>query len=244
MIEPTIEKLTALRMSTMASAVREMDRSKSQVDLSWQDRVGLLVDQEWQARENRRLGKRLKEAKLTKKASLENVIAEPARGLERATLKELSHFRWLEAHHNLIIVGATGTGKSYLAAALAEQACRKGHRALLLRMPRLFEELAIARAQGNYAATLARFERFALVILDDFLMTPLTDPERRDLLELLEDRHERASTIFTSQTPPKTWHAAIGDPTIADAICDRIVHNSKVIALKGPSMRKSISTSA
>lgn len=242
MLEPTIEKLTALRLSTMAEAVREMETTRAQVDLSWQERVALLVDQEWQARENRRLTKRLKEAKLTKKASLEDVISEPARGLDKATLKELSHFRWLEHHHNLIVVGATGTGKSYLAAALAERACRKGYRALLVRMPRLFEELAIARAQGNYAATLARFERFDLLILDDFLMTPLTDPERRDLLELLEDRHERTSTIFTSQTPPKTWHGAIGDPTIADAICDRIVHNSKVIALKGPSLRKSISS--
>jgi DNA replication protein DnaC len=240
MLEPTIEKLTSLRLGNMAQAVREMQDMKGQVDLSWQERLGLIVDQEWQERENRRLQKRLKEAKLTKKASLENVIADPARGLDRATLKELSQFRWLSAHHNLILVGATGTGKSYLAAALAEQACRKGHRALLLRMPRLFEELAIARAQGKYAEALLRLERFELLILDDFLMAPLTDPERRDLLELLEDRQERASIIFTSQTPPKTWHAAIGDPTIADAICDRIVHSSRVIALKGPSLRKSI----
>lgn len=238
MLEATIEKLTTLRLSTMAQAMRDMDGSRAQVDLTWQERVALLVDQEWEAREQRRLQKRLKEAKLTKKASLENVTTEASRGLDKPTLKELSSCKWLNAHHNLIVVGATGTGKSYLAAALAEHACRKGYRALLLRMPRLFEELAIARAQGNYAATLARYEKFDLLILDDFLMAPLTDPERRDLLELLEDRHERSSTIFTSQTPPKTWHAAIGDPTIADAICDRIVHNSKVISLKGPSLRK------
>ena len=237
MLEPTIEKLMALRLSVMAQGVREMETSKSQVALTWQERLTLLVDQEWEARESRRLQKRLKEAKLTKRASLENVIVNPARGVDRALLKELTHGKWLDAHHNLIFVGATGTGKSYLAAALAEHACRKGRRALLLRMPRLFEELAIARAQGNYAATLARYEKFDLLILDDFLMTPLTDPERRDLLELLEDRHERSSTIFTSQTPPKTWHTAIGDPTIADAICDRIVHNSKVVALKGPTLR-------
>lgn len=240
MLEPTIEKLTSLRLSGMVLAIREMVAQKAQVELSWQERLGLIVDEEWQARENRRLTKRLKEAKLTKKASLENVIVDAARGLDRATLKDLSQFRWLEAHHNLILVGATGTGKSYLAAALAEQACRKGYRALLLRMPRLFEELAIARAQGKYAEALLRLERFELLILDDFLMAPLTDPERRDLLELLEDRQERSSIVFTSQTPPKTWHAAIGDPTIADAICDRIVHTSRVIALKGPSLRKSI----
>ncbi len=178
------------------------------------------------------------EASLTQTASLENVVIDTARGLERATLKELGSLRWLEAHRNLILVGATGTGKSYLATALAEHACRRGHRALLVRMPRLFEELAIARAQGNYASTLARFEKFDLLVLDDFLMTPLSDGERRDLLELIDDRHERSATIFTSQTSPKTWHAAIGDPTIADAICDRIVHHSKVLALKGPSLRK------
>jgi DNA replication protein DnaC len=238
MLEPTIEKLNAMKLGVMARAAREMETTKPLADLSWQERLALLVDEQWQERENRKLDRRLKEAKLTKKASLENVIVEATRGLDRATLKELGSFRWVEAHHNLILVGATGTGKSYLAAALAEQACRRGYRALLLRMPRLFEELAIARAQGNYAATLARFEKFDLLILDDFLMTPLTDAERRDLLELVEDRHERTSTIFTSQSPPKTWHGAIGDLTIADAICDRIVHNSKVIALKGQSLRK------
>jgi DNA replication protein DnaC len=238
MLEPTIEKLNALKLGVIARAAREMEETKSNADLSWQERLALLVDTEWQERENRRLDRRLKEAKLTKKASLENVVADAARGLERATLKELGSLRWLEAHRNLILVGATGTGKSYLATALAEHACRKGYRALLVRMPRLFEELAIARAQGNYASTLARFEKFDLLVLDDFLMTPLSDGERRDLLELIDDRHERSATIFTSQTPPKTWHAAIGDPTIADAICDRIVHHSKVLALKGPSLRK------
>ena len=241
MLEPTIEKLTSLRLGTMVAALREMLSQPPKQALSFEEKLSLLVDREWQERENRKLQKRLKDAKLTKKASVENLIADPARGLERDTIRELSSCNWIEHKHNLVIVGATGTGKSYLAAALAEQACRRGYRALLLRMPRLFEELAIARAQGNYAATLARLAKFDLIILDDFLMAPLTDTERRDLLEVVDDRQESSSTIFTSQTPPKTWHSAIGDPTIADAICNRILHHAKAIALKGPSLRKAAS---
>jgi DNA replication protein DnaC len=238
MLEPTFEKLTSMRLSTMAIALRELESMPPSHDLSWQERLAILVDREWQERENRRLHKRLKDAKLTRNASLENVIVDPARGLDKATLRDLSTSRWLDEKHNLILIGATGTGKTYLAAALAEHACRKGLRALFIRVPRLFEELAIARAQGTYAATLAKYLKFQLLVLDDFLMAPLADAERRDLLELLEDRYDQASTIFTSQVPTKTWHSAIGDPTIADAICDRILHNARNITLRGASLRK------
>jgi DNA replication protein DnaC len=238
MLEPTFEKLTSMRLSTMASALRELESMPPSHDLSWQERLAILVDREWQERENRRLHKRLKDAKLTRNASLENVIVDPARGLDKATLRELATSQWLDEKHNLILIGATGTGKTYLAAALAEHACRKGLRALFIRVPRLFEELAIARAQGTYAATLAKYLKFQLLVLDDFLMAPLADAERRDLLELLEDRYDQASTIFTSQVPTKSWHSAIGDPTIADAICDRILHNARNITLRGASLRK------
>lgn len=238
MLEPTIEKLISMRLSTMATALRELEAQPPSHELSWHERLALLVDREWQERENRRLHKRLREAKLTKSASLENVTADPARGLDKPVVRELATLRWATQKKNLILLGATGTGKTYLASALAELACRRGMRALFVRVPRLFEELAIARAQGNYVATLAKLARFELLILDDFLMAPLADAERRDLLELLEDRYDHAATIFTSQVPTKTWHSAIGDPTIADAICDRILHNAKSITLKGGSMRK------
>lgn len=238
MIEQTLERLTALRLSVMAEVLREMERAPPAQELSWQERISLLVDREWQTRENKKLSRRIKDAQIKKRASVEELKIDPARGVDKPLVRELSLCRWIDAKHNLIFLGATGTGKSYFAAALAEQACRKGYRALFLRMPRLFEELSIARTQGTYGTALARFAKFDVVVLDDFLMAPLSDTERRDLLELLEDRHEHSSTIFTSQAPPKTWHSAIGDPTIADAICDRILHNAKTVALKGHSLRK------
>ena len=138
----------------------------------------------------------------------------------------------------MLITGATGTGKSYLGAALADTACRHGLRALFVRVPRLVEDLAVARVSGAYSSTLAKLARFEVLVLDDFLLAPMKDTERRDLLEVLEDRYERASTVITSQVPTKTWHSALNDPTIADAICDRLVHNAHVIDLRGPSMRK------
>jgi DNA replication protein DnaC len=238
MLQPTIEKLTAMRLNGMVSAIRDLDAAPPSHELAWQERLALVIDREWQEREERRLRRRIKEAKLTKRASVEDVVTDPARGIDKPILRELLNTRWIDNKHNLILVGATGTGKTYLAAALAEYACRKGLRALFIRVPRLFEELAIARAQGSYAATLTRLQKFNLIVLDDFLMAPLSDVERRDLLELLEDRYDVASTIFTSQVPTKTWHSAIGDPTIADAICDRILHNAKHITLKGASLRK------
>jgi DNA replication protein DnaC len=173
-----------------------------------------------------------------RQASMENVTVDAARGVDKALMRELVAGTWMQHAHNVILCGATGTGKTYLAAALAENACRLGKRAFFVRVPRLLEELAMARAAGTYAATLLRFTKFQLLVLDDFLMAPLTDVERRDLLELLEDRYENASTVFTSQVPTKTWHSAIGDPTLADAICDRILHNAKLITLKGASLRK------
>jgi DNA replication protein DnaC len=238
MIEPTLERLVKLRMTTMASAIRELDADPKSHSLSWHDRLTLAVDREWTDRENRQLARRLKEAKLVRQASLENVTIDAARGVDKALIRELAVGQWMQRAHNVILCGATGTGKTYLAAALAENACRLGKRAFFVRVPRLLEELAMARAAGTYAATLLRFTKFQLLVLDDFLMAPLTDVERRDLLELLEDRYENASTVFTSQVPTKTWHSAIGDPTLADAICDRILHNAKLITLKGASLRK------
>jgi DNA replication protein DnaC len=198
----------------------------------------LLVDREWTDRDNRRVARRIKEARLSRGASLEDVECDAARGIEKSLIKQLASCQWAKAKQNVLITGATGTGKSYLGAALADTACRHGMRALFIRVPRLVEDLAVARVSGAYSSTLAKLARFEVLVLDDFLLAPMKDTERRDLLEVLEDRYERASTVITSQVPAKTWHSALNDPTIADAICDRLIHNAHVVDLRGPSMRK------
>jgi DNA replication protein DnaC len=169
---------------------------------------------------------------------MEDVWTTPGRGVAKATIRELSTCRWVEHQHNVICIGKTGCGKSYLAAALAQAACRNGLRTLYSRVPRLVEELAIARADGTLARVLARLAKLQVLVLDDFLLAPLKDAERRDLLEILEDRYGHSSTIITSQLPTDKWHAALGDPTVADAICDRVVHNAHVLILEGQSGRK------
>ncbi len=206
--------------------------------LSFEDKLGLLVDREWAERDNRRVARRVKEARLSVRAAPEEVLCDATRGLDRAQVRELSTCQWVRSHHNLIVLGATGVGKSFLASALAQAAIRQGFRALFVRVPRLLEQLAIARASADYSATLERLARIDLLILDDFLLAPMTDVERRDLLEVLEDRYGRTSTVLTSQLPTKSWHEALGEPTIADAICDRLVHNAHVVTLRGTSIRR------
>jgi DNA replication protein DnaC len=198
----------------------------------------MLVDREWTDRENRRLARRLKEAKLATRASIEDIVCDATRGIEKATMRQLATCQWVRAKQNVVVIGPTGVGKTYIAAALAEAACRRGLRALFMRVPRLVEELSVARVAGAYASALARISKIDVLVLDDFLLAPMTDSEKRDLLEVLEDRYDRSSTVLTSQLPTKTWHDALGDPTIADAICDRLVHNAHVLALRGPSMRR------
>ncbi|HET9933374.1 MAG TPA: IS21-like element helper ATPase IstB [Polyangiaceae bacterium] len=222
----------------MAEAFRQLLASPPEQQLSWEEKLGLLIDREWTDRENRRLARRLREAHLGVRASLEDVVCEPGRGIDKPQLRQLGSCQWVKAHQNVILLGPTGVGKSYLASALAEAACRRGARAFFMRVPRLTEELAVARASGAYGATLARFAKADVLVLDDFLLAPMKDSERRDLLEVLEDRYDKSSTIITSQLPTKTWHEALGDPTIADAICDRLVHNAHVVTLRGHSMRR------
>ncbi len=238
LIEETIQKMLELRMPAMAQATREMLESAPSNQLAFEDRLGIIVDREWTDRDNRRVQRRIKEARLLKQADLDGVECDAARGIEKAMIKQLSTCRWAKAKQNILITGATGTGKSFLGAALADSACRHGLRALFIRVPRLVEDLAVARVSGAYSSALGKLSRVDVLVLDDFLLAPMKDAERRDLLEVLEDRYERASTIITSQLPTKTWHAALNDPTIADAICDRLVHNAHEIALRGPSMRK------
>ena len=236
--EETIHKMLSMKLSTMAKAFREMSDRPHPHDMSFEESIGLLVDQEWTERENRRLDRRLRDAKLAMRACLDEIVCDPARGIEKSILKQFSACSWIRAQQNILVVGPTGVGKSFIASALADAACRKGHRALFVRVPRLLEELALARASGAYGSTLSKIAKVDVLILDDFLLAPLKEAERRDLLEVLEDRYGKSSTVMTSQLPTKNWHEALGDPTLADAICDRLVHNAHVIALKGPSMRR------
>jgi DNA replication protein DnaC len=237
--EETIQKLLDLKLATMANAFRDLLTEPPGNQRSFTEKIAHMVDREWADRDNRRLARLLRVARLTiTDASLENVWCEPGRGLDKTLVRDLATCNWIRNKHNVIIVGKTGVGKSYLGAALAQAACRKGLRAMCTRVPRLAHELAIARADGTYTALLARLARLEVLVLDDFLIAPLKDTERRDLLEVLEDRYGTSSTVVTSQVPTKTWHEMLADPTIADAICDRLVHNAHVIALKGPSGRE------
>jgi DNA replication protein DnaC len=238
MIEETIQRMLALKMPAMAQATRELLESAPSHQLSFEDRLGIIVDREWTDRDCRRVARRIREARISTQASLERIECDAARGIDKSLIKHMSTCAWAKAKQNVLITGATGTGKSFIGAALAEAACRHGLRALFLRVPRLVEELAIARASGAYTSALGKLSRVDVLVLDDFLLAPMKDAERRDLLEVLEDRYERSSTVITSQLPTKTWHSALNDPTIADAICDRLVHNAHLVELRGPSMRK------
>jgi DNA replication protein DnaC len=237
--EPTIEKLKTMRLDAMATAWREQQEKPDVQRLSFDERFALLVDAEWLYRENRRLASALRDAKLKlASAVMEDIEYSPKRELDRAQLRQLASCRWVIEHQNILVTGMTGTGKTYVACALAQQACRKGHRAIYRRASRLFSELALARADGSYPRLLARIARADVLVLDDWAMTTITDAERRDLLEVLEDRYGTRSTIITSQVPPKKWHEHIAEPTHADAICDRLLHNAHRLVLKGPSKRK------
>jgi DNA replication protein DnaC len=237
--EPTMDKLRALKMEALAQAWSEQQKNTEVARLPFDERLGLLVDAQWLHRENARMARSLKEAKLRmSQACVEDISFSARRELDKSQLLQLATCRWITEHQNVAISGATGTGKTYVACALAQQACRKGFRVYYRRTPRLFDELALAHADGTYPRLLTRFARIDLLVLDDWGLAPLKDQERRDLLEVLEDRYGQRSTLITSQLPPAKWHDHLGDPTIADAICDRLLHNSHRIALKGPSRRK------
>jgi DNA replication protein DnaC len=235
--QQTLEKLNAMKLFGLAQALEQQLASKESARLSFEERLSLLVDSEWNYREQRKLKRRLDAAKLRYQASLEDVDFKHPRGLDRQQVLSLGNCGWIRNRHNLVIAGPTGIGKSYLACAFVERACRRGLTAGYVRLPRLLQQLAVARGDGSYARILARLAKFELLAIDDWLLAPLRDPERRDLMEVVEDRSERASTLIACQPPSKDWHAAIGDPNIADAICDRLLHNAHRIDLKGPSIR-------
>jgi DNA replication protein DnaC len=236
---PTLDRLNGLRLQTFALAWQAQQQDPAATALGFDERLALLVDAEYLARENKRVQTALKEAKLRlSQACVEDIDYAARRELDKALVRQLATGRWIHEHHNILITGMTGTGKTYVACALAQQACRQGHRALYRRVPRLFEELTLAHADGSYLRLLARFARADVLVLDDWGLGGLRDQDRRDLLEILEDRTGTRSTIVTSQLPPTKWHDYLADPTTADAICDRLLHPAHRLALKGPSRRK------
>lgn len=238
LIHPTLEKLHTLRLPGMLKALEEQQRMPDIDNLGFEERLGLLIDRELIERENRRLGTRLKKARLRHSCCVADVNFKASRGLDKTLILSLAVCTWIARGLNLLICGPTGIGKSYLACALGHKACLEGYSVLYLRLPRLFEDLRLAKADGRYGKLMLGYAKTDLLILDDWGLTPMTDPQRRDLLEILEDRYGKRSTIVTSQLPVTAWHEAIGDPTLADAILDRLVHNAHKIELKGDSLRK------
>ena len=233
LISPTLDKLHDLNLLGMARAYQEqLERSDYQA-LGFDDRLGMLVDNELQERENRRLHRYLKTARLRDQACLEDIDFHAPRGLNRSLILELAESRWVDAHQNVLVIGATGLGKTYVACALAEAAIRKGHSALYMRFPRMVDELAVARVDGRLPRLLASWARVDVLLLDDFAMQSLSAQQSADLLEVIEDRTQRRSTIITSQMPVKQWHETLGDATVADAILDRLVHNAHRVELRG-----------
>jgi DNA replication protein DnaC len=240
LINQTLDKLDALGLFGMALGLREQLESSQYLSLSFDERFGLLVDREAEARDSRRLALRLKAAKLRQEATVEDIDFRVARGLDRSTILNLAQAGWVASKHNLLVTGPTGAGKSFVSCALAHAAVRRGHTALYVRTPRLLAELALSRGDGRYVRRLGQLARIGLVVLDDFLLTPPNLVEAKDLLEVIDDRSQVRSTLVVSQLPVENWHGALaaGDPTLADAILDRLVHNAHRLELKGASMRR------
>jgi DNA replication protein DnaC len=238
MNQPTLDKLQALRWFGLAEAWRQQMENPEVATLSFDERFSLLVDQHWTWRENQAMARRLKRSKLDREPCVEDIDFRHPRGLDRSLMRTLSNSQWVVHHHSVLLTGPTGIGKSWLAQALAQKACRDGYTVWYRPLPKLFRELMVARADGSLGRLLETIARVDVLVVDDFAMAPLNEQERRDFLEICDDRYNRRSTILTSQLPVEKWHAQIGDPTLADSILDRVVHNAYRIDLSGESIRK------
>jgi len=240
LINQTLDKLDALGLFGMALGLRDQLEQSQYLSLSFDERFGMLVDREAEARDSRRLALRLKAAKLRQEATVEDIDFRSPRGLDRPVILNLAQAAWVSAHHNVLISGPTGAGKSFIGCALAHADICRGHTALYVRTKRLLAELALSRGDGRYVRRLGQLARIGLLVLDDFLLTPPSVIEAKDLLEVIDDRSQLRSTLVVSQLPVENWHPALadGDPTLADAILDRLVHNAHRLTLKGASMRR------
>ncbi|MGH6690503.1 MAG: IS21-like element helper ATPase IstB [Candidatus Acidiferrales bacterium] len=243
--QPMIEKLLAMRLHGMAEGLQTQEQDPAARELSFLERLGLLVDQQWNWRQNQALARRLKIAKLRGNACVEDIDYRAARGLDKSVVRALAQeSAWVRNHENIFVLGPTGVGKSFLASALAQKACRDGYTACYTRAAALFRDLSLARADGSLRTLLARLARIDVLVIDDWAMASLNENERRDFWEICEDRYQTRSMILTSQLPVTKWHEQIGDPTVADGILDRLVHNAHRLELRGDSMRKRRSQAA
>jgi DNA replication protein DnaC len=238
MNQQTLDKLHALRWYGLAEAWRRQMEDPEVASLSFDERFSLLVDQHWTWRENQAMASRLKKSKLPAEPCVEDIDFRHPRGLDRSLIRTLADSRWVAQHHSILFTGPTGVGKSWLAQALAQKACRDGYTVCYRPIPKLFRELMVARADGSLGRVLETLARTDVLVVDDFAMAPLNEQERRDFLEICDDRYNRRSMILTSQLPVEKWHAQMGDPTVADSILDRLVHNAYRIELSGESIRK------
>ena len=237
--EPMMEKMLAMRLHGMADALKTQEQDPGARELSFLERLALLVDHQWNWRQNQALARRLHVAKLRGNACVEEIDYRAARGLDKSVIRALAQESvWVRNHEHIFVLGPTGVGKSFVASALAQKACRDGYSALYTRAASLFRDLAIARADGSLRLLLAKLSRIDLLVIDDWAMAPLSEPERRDFWEICEDRYQTRSMILTSQLPVARWHEQIGDPTVADGILDRLVHNAHRIDLNGESLRR------
>ena len=236
-----MQKLTRLRLPGFREGLEQQWESPHYSELSFEERLGMLVDLECTRRDDSSLRRRVRAARLALPATIEDLNLSLARGLDRSFILELAQGEWIRRHLNVLIVGATGVGKSYLACALGQAACRHSHSVRYYRTSRLLHDFVLSHADGSFAKVLGSLARVNLLILDDWLRDPLTVSQARDLLEIIDDRYGRASTLLSTQIPVQNWHAHLPDPTLADAILDRLVHNAYTLELKGGSMRKAYS---